>query len=111
MSENEKLILAICLLIGVYFLSRKFQVWRIKRTYIYIINDLKKKDALDTSSSVELPYARKKFFRFGTKDFRPKAVEYLVLGNIVGKTENGKYYLKKKDINIKGMEINSDGRR
>jgi hypothetical protein len=92
--ETVRIILAICVLIAVYVLTRKYHTWKTKRAFEHIIEDLKKKEALAPSSAVELPYARVSMFRMGVRDHRPKAVEYLVFSNIVGKTDSGKYYLK-----------------
>ena len=94
MSETGQIILGICVLIIVYTFTRRVHVWRIKRAYLTIIEDLRQKEALDPSSAVKLPYASASLFRFGTRDYRPKALEYLTLSNIVGVADNGKYYLK-----------------
>jgi len=96
MSETSQIILLICLLIIVYVLTRKVHTWRIKRAYIYIIKDLEQQGAIDPTSAIELPYAKTGVFRFGMRDFRPKAIEYLIVSNIIGMTESGRYYLKDK---------------
>lgn len=96
MSETIRTILAICILIIVYILTRRVHGWRIKRAYTVIIKDLEQKGALDSTSAVVLPYAKKGLFRVGVRDYRPKALEYLILGNIVGVTDSGKHYLKNK---------------
>jgi len=96
MSETSRIILGICILILVYVLTRRAHAWRIRRAYIFIIKDLEQKGALDDSSAVELPYAKKSVFRGGMRDYRPKALEYLVLSNIVGMVDSGKYYLRNK---------------
>jgi len=96
MSETSGIILGICILIGVYILTRKVHALRIKRAYILIIKDLEQNGALDPASAVELPYAKKSVFRGGMRDYRPKALEYLVLSDIIGMTDSGKYYLRNK---------------
>jgi hypothetical protein len=98
MSETGRIILGICLLIIVYIVTRKITGWRIQRTYLTIIEDLKSRGALDPFSAVELPYARKSLFRIGLRDFRQDALKYLVASDIVGMTHDGKYYLKNKRI-------------
>lgn len=100
MSETMQIIIAICLLIVVYMLTREISAWRMKRAYIRIINDLKKKEALDEASALAIPYARDSIFRVGVRDFRPKALQFLVASGIVGVTEAGKYYLKNKDVGV-----------
>ena len=94
MSEDSQLIICIGILIGVYILTWKVHLWRIKRTYERIIRDLEQKGAVDPSSAVELPYAKARVFRVGMRDYRQKALEYLILSNIVGMTEGDRYYLK-----------------
>jgi len=96
MSETGKIILLICILIIVYVLSRKVHAWRIKRAYIYIIKDLEQQGAVDPSSAIGLPYAKIGVFRFGMRDYRPKALEHLILSNIIGMTGSGGYYLRNK---------------
>jgi hypothetical protein len=94
MSETGRIILSVCVLIAVYILTRKYHTWKTKRTFEHIIEDLKQKEALAPSSAVELPYAKTSMFRMGIRDYRPKAVQYLILSNIIGRTDSGKYYLK-----------------
>lgn len=96
MSESTQIILGLIFLIGVYVLTRYAMIWRIRRTSRAIIKDLERRGALDPASSAELPYAKTHFFRIGLRDYRPKALEYLVQGGIVAKTENGRYYLLKR---------------
>ena len=96
MAENFRLILLILLLLGVFVLSKKFQGWRVERASSHVVNDLIQKGALNPSTAVELPYAKVSLYHIGLRDFRPKAVEYLILGNVIGLTDEGKYYLKKK---------------
>lgn len=98
MSETGRIILLIFILVIVYILTRKVHAWKIKRAYIYIIKDLEQQEAVDPSSAVELPYAKIGVFRFGMRDYRPKAIEYLIVSNIIGRTENGRYYLKNRKI-------------
>jgi hypothetical protein len=104
MSETMQIIIAIGLLIAVYMLTRKVNAWRIKRAYMGIIKDLEKREAFDENSAIALPYVNQSIFRVGVRDFRPKAVQFLVASDIVGVTQAGKYYLKKKDVGV----LNSD---
>jgi hypothetical protein len=104
MSETMQIIIAICLLIAVYMLTRKVNAWRIKRAYMGIIKDLEKKEAFDENSATALPYVSQSIFRMGVRDFRPKALQFLVASDIVAVTPAGKYYLKKKGVGV----LNSD---
>ena len=98
MSETGRTIFAICILIVVYILTRKFHAWRMRQTYVSIVKDLEQKGALDPSSAIELPYAKKGVFRIGIRDYRPKAIQYMIANNIIGMTDSGKYYLKDKGV-------------
>jgi len=97
MSETVRIILLLAVLVLVYILTRKYHLWRIKRTYAFIMSDLASKGALDGETAVNLPYAKSSLLSMGTRDYRPKALEYLVAANIVGMTENGRYYLRQQD--------------
>lgn len=96
MSETNQIISGILLLILIFIFTRKVSAWRVKRAIIGIIKDLERHSAVDPSSAVVLTYARTQLFRFGTRDFRPKALESLVASGVVGLTEDGRYYLKER---------------
>lgn len=95
MPEWIQITLGAVFLVGMYVLSRYGIVWRIERAYRSVIRDLKARDAVDAASAVELFYAKKKTMNIGIRDFRPKALDELVGNGVVGKTVQGKYYLKK----------------
>ena len=99
MSQVSQIILSLFILAGFYFLSKKVYAYRINRAYVFVIEDLKKQEAFDPITAVELPYANtnmvKNILQFKMKDFRPKAIERLIIRNFVGMTEMGRYYLKK----------------
>ena len=98
MSETVQIIMGIGILLIVIILTRRFHVWKIKKAYLFIIEDLKAKGAFDVKSAVELPYGRRNILRIGLKDHRPMALKSLVMDNIVGISEDGKYYLLVKSI-------------
>ena len=98
MSEYFQMFIAISALFVAVMLSRKFQAWKIKRAYYRIVEDIKTKKAFDSQTAIDLPYARNPMFRVGLRDLRPIALEHLVQDNIVGVTEDGKYYLKDKSL-------------
>jgi len=99
-SETGQIIIGICVLIGVYILTRRYHAWRMARVYALIIKDLEQREAVDPSTAVELPYSRRNMFRIGTRDYRPKVLEYMTINNIVGMTADGKYYLKHRKSEI-----------
>jgi hypothetical protein len=98
MSENLEIFLGVGLLIGVIFLTRRFHAWRIRQGYRIIVDDLKAKQAYDEQTAVRLEYMQKSFLRMGMRDHRPTAMQHLRLENIVGVTDDGRYYLKNRTV-------------
>ncbi|MCF8130343.1 MAG: hypothetical protein K9N10_17680 [Deltaproteobacteria bacterium] len=103
MNETAQIVVGIGVLAAVYILTRHFHSWRFSKTYLWIIKDLKTREALNPASAVELPYAKKSMLRIGTRDYRPKALEHLAMKQIVGITVSGRYYLMvdPKDLPLK----------
>jgi hypothetical protein len=98
MSETTELILGIAALLLVITLTRKYHAWRIKRAYIFIIDDLKNKGAYSAHSAVDLPYTKRNLLKMGLRQHHPQALDHLIMENIVAKTEDGRYYLKNKTL-------------
>lgn len=103
MSEPIQILLGILFLIAVFALTRYGMVWRMKRALAFIIKDLDQRGAYGPDSAAELLYAKKNILRIGMRDFRPKVLENLVQGGIVGRTENGRYYLKKRPQELQNI--------
>jgi hypothetical protein len=99
-TEFVQIIVGILFLAMVYIITRYGIYWRIKRACAFTVKDLERRDAFDEKSAVELHYAKSNPFRIGMRDFRPKAVEYLVGNGVVGITSEGKYYLKKRSYEL-----------
>jgi hypothetical protein len=93
MNETTEIIVGIGVLVAVYILTRHFHSWRYSRAYVFIMDDLKKREAVNPASAVDLPYASKSLFRMGSRDYRPKALEHLAIKQIIGITAAGRYYL------------------
>ncbi len=93
MPEFVQIIIGMFFLVMVFILTRIGIAHHIRRAATLIIQDLERREAFDPGSAAELPYARPQYFRIGMRDYRPKALESLVQGGIVGRTENEKYYL------------------
>ncbi len=106
MNETVEIIVGIGVLVVVYILTRHFHSWRYSRAYVFIMDDLKKKGAVNPASAVALPYAGKSLFRMGSRDYRPKALEHLTMKQIIGMTETGRYYLIVKNTDIE-TRVNS----
>ena len=100
MSDKIELIWSIGALIIVIILTRKYHAWRLKRAYLFIINDLKKKGAYTAHSAVNLPYAEKNILRMGLRQHHPQVLDQLILENIVAKTEDNRYYLTQQNISL-----------
>ena len=100
MSETTELILGITALIVVIALTRKYHAWRIKRAYIFIIDDLKKKGAYSDGSAADLPYAKRNLLKMGLRQHHPQAIDHLIMQNIVAKTEDGRFYLIQKNAGL-----------
>ena len=98
MSDKIELILGIGVLISVIILTRRYHAWRFKKSYFFIINDLKKKGAYSAHSAVSLPYAEKNILRMGLRQHHPQVLQQLVLENIVARTEDHRYYLTQHNI-------------
>jgi len=100
MSDTTELILGIAALIVVITLTRRYHAWRIKRAYIIIIDDLKNKGAYSAHSAVDLPYAKRNLLKMGLRQHHPQALDHLIMENIVGKTEDGRYFIVKENVGL-----------
>jgi hypothetical protein len=100
MSDTTELILGIAVLIVVIILTRRYHAWRIKRAYIFIIDDLKNKGAYSDNSAVDLPYAKRNLLKMGLRQHHPQALDHLIMENIVGKTEDGRYFIVKENVGL-----------
>lgn len=100
MIEILEVILGVFFLAAVFVLTRYIMVWRLRRAASYIFRQLERRQAFGARSAVELPYLQKGFFQIGIRDYRPKALESMIQGGIVGTAENGRYYLKKDAQNV-----------
>ncbi|MBW2428010.1 MAG: hypothetical protein JRF56_03555 [Deltaproteobacteria bacterium] len=100
MPETTELILGIAAFIAVIALTRKYHAWRFKRAYIFIIDDLKNKGAYSAHSAVELPYTKRNMLRMGMRQHHPQALDHLIMENIVGKSEDGRYYLIQTNVRL-----------
>ena len=96
MSDTGEIILGICILLGVIMLTRRYHAWRVKRAMIFIVNDLKAQNAYTPESAADLAYAKRTIVKLGMRDHRPIAMDHLAFDNVVGVTEEGKYYLKNR---------------
>lgn len=70
----------------------------VRRTCLEIIAEMEEARAFKEGRAVRIQDERKNFFRVGTKNIRPKALNLLIADGIVIKTNNGKYYLDKEKL-------------
>lgn len=82
----------------VYILTMLGRNWWTRRICLTIIKELEEKGAYNERSAVTLPYDKTNIFQVGYRDYRPKALESLILSNLVIRTSNGQYYLDKDKL-------------
>lgn len=70
----------------------------LRRVCFKIMAELEESGAVKASRAVKLQDERKNFFRVGTGNLRPKALNLLVTDKLVVKTPDGKYYLDKEKL-------------
>jgi hypothetical protein len=93
MAETGEMIIGILILGAVILLTRQFHTWKLKRAYLTIIEDLKNQGAHTPETAIDLPYARRSPLRLGVRDHRPTAMKGLISENLVGITEDGRYFI------------------
>jgi hypothetical protein len=98
MPESIQIIIGILSVLIVYVLVMLGTGWWTKRICLMIIKELEERGALNASTAVALPYDKSINFKIGYRDYRPKALESLVLSEVVCKTFNGQYYLNKEKL-------------
>jgi hypothetical protein len=70
----------------------------VRRTCFKIIAEMEDAGAFSAAKAIKLQEERKNFFRVGTGNIRPKALNILIADKIVIKTGSGKYYLDKDKL-------------
>lgn len=93
MWEIVQIVIGILFLISVFLLTRLGIMWKLRRAARSILKDLESQDAVDVLSAVDLPYSKPDFFRIGMRDYRHKALGFLVDEGAIGKTGSNKYYV------------------
>lgn len=98
MSDKMELFLGLVVLVLVLAGTRRYHGWRIRRAYRLVVDDLESSEARTPESAVNLPYAGKNLLRIGIRDHRKTALNHLLMEQVVGQTEDHRYYLM---MNIK----------
>jgi hypothetical protein len=70
----------------------------VQRTCLKIIAEMEEARAFKEGKAIKLQDERKNFFRVGTGNIRPKALNLLIADKIVIKTGSGKYYMDKEKL-------------
>ena len=70
----------------------------VQRTCFKIISEMEEARAFKEAKAIKLQDERKNFFRVGTGNIRPKALNLLIADGLVIKMNNGKYYLDKEKL-------------
>lgn len=94
MSETMKTVLVFLILIGAFALTFRIAAWKTKKACESILKDLQEKKAFDPASAVELPYAKTSIFRFGMRDYRPKALTGLIKFDHIRVVDGNRFYLR-----------------
>jgi len=94
MWDTLQIIAAAALLVAVFVLTRLGIMRKMVRAAGHILEDLESQGALDEDSAVALPYSRPRLMRLGMRDYLAKALDYLLTDGAVGKTADGRYYLR-----------------
>ena len=93
MPESMQIVIGIIAVLVVYLLAMLGTGWWTKQICLAIIRELEEKGAVDAISAVDLPYTKVNYIKIGYRDYRPKALEMLLLSEVVYKTLAGRYYL------------------
>ena len=70
----------------------------LRRVCFKIIADMEEAGAFKAAKAIKLQDERKNFFRVGTGNLRPKALNFLIAEKLVIKTPDNKYYLDKENL-------------
>ncbi len=72
--------------------------WGVRKMCLRIIAEMEEARAFKASKAVKIQDERKNFFRVGTGNIRPKALNLLIADGVVIRTPNGRYYLDKEKL-------------
>ena len=98
MNETGEIIISVLILGAAIIFTRQFHAWKIKRAYLSIVEDLKSQGAMTPETAITLPYSQRSLLNFGLRDHRPAALKALVNENIVGITEDRRYYILDRGV-------------
>jgi hypothetical protein len=96
MPESMQIIIGIFAVLVVYLLAMLGTGWWTKQVSLAIMKELEDRGAINAATAVDLPYDKINYFKVGYRDYRPKALEMLILSEVICKTFHGRYYLNKE---------------
>lgn len=94
MTDFIQVVVALACLVAVFVGTRYIVTWRFRKAALSIIQDLEKTGAGSEATAAELPYGKANLLKIGMRDYRHKALEYMVAEGVVGQSPDGKYFLK-----------------
>ncbi len=93
MNDTVQIIIGIIFLALVYMATRYLVARKIMSAARGIVRELTQREALDPERAISFSWSKPDWLRFGLRDYRPKALEGLIGAGVVGRTENGLFYL------------------
>ncbi|HDQ03744.1 MAG TPA: hypothetical protein ENN23_04115 [Deltaproteobacteria bacterium] len=93
MAESMQIFIGLTALVIVFILAMIAAGWWTHRISLGIIRELEYRGATSEEKAVDLPYDKINYLKIGYRDYRPKALEMLVMSDVVCRTPEGLYYL------------------
>lgn len=93
-----QIVLIVFAIVAFYLVTLYIAGLGIRRLCFKIIAEMEEANALSASRAVNLPEGRRNFFRVGTGNLRPKALNVLLSEGIIATAGGGKYYLNKEKL-------------
>jgi len=100
MSETVQIFLVIGVMVLVFIFTKKIQSVRMMKARDFIVDDLKKRGALNEESAVDIDYASTSILKIGIRDERPKVLKQLLQYGIVGMTMENRFYLNEVNMRV-----------
>lgn len=98
MSIYLQIILLVAAFIVFVLAAMYFAGLGLRRVCFKMIAEMEEAGAFKASKAIKLQDERKNFFRVGTGNLRPRALQLLISDKLVVKTPEGKYYLDKEKM-------------
>ncbi|MBN1663232.1 MAG: hypothetical protein JW943_06500 [Deltaproteobacteria bacterium] len=93
-----QIILIVAAFIAFYVLALLLGGLGIRRLCFKIIAEMEEAKAFSAAQAIGLPEGRRNFFRVGTGNLRPKALNVLIAEGLVVKAGGGKFYLNRERL-------------